>query len=167
MQIDLLHRRYAIQKLAAYEVSASLIGESKYQGCVLDRGLPGDRVFAKLHMLAGNISELEWQTYQRAYEAMTCSLYPPSLLLYLDVEPKTAMDRVKERDRSFERGGVPLEYLIKLHRGYLDLLVEIESGNHTWSRGIEVMRVPWNFDFQPLEPLIADLRRKFDLKTTE
>ncbi len=167
MQIDLLHRRYAIQKLAAYEVSANLIGSSKYRGCVLDRGLPGDRVFAKLHMLEGNISELEWQTYQRAYEAMTSSLYPPSLVLYLDVEPKTALARVKERDRTFERGGVPLEYLIKLHRGYLDLLVEIESGQHAWSRGMDVMRIPWNFDFQPIEPLIEQLRRKFDFKVIE
>ncbi|MFX0125987.1 MAG: deoxynucleoside kinase [Candidatus Hodarchaeota archaeon] len=164
MQIDLLHKRYSLQKLAAYEASLAAVGESEYQGVVLDRGLPGDRVFARLHMLEGNISKVEWRTYLRAYESMTCSLIPPSLLLYLDVEPEIAMNRVQNRDRSYERAGVPIEYLKKLHRGYLDLLVEIESGQHAWSRGMEVMRIPWNTDHQPIETIIELLRKKYGLK---
>ncbi len=164
MQIDLLHKRYSLQKLAAYEASLAAVGESEYQGVVLDRGLPGDRVFARLHMLEGNISKVEWRTYTRAYETMTCSLIPPSLLIYLDVEPEVAMKRVQNRDRTFERAGVPLEYLEKLHRGYLDLLVEIESGQHTWSRGMEVMRIPWNTDHQPIDSIIELLKKKYELE---
>ena len=164
MQIDLLHKRYSLQKLAAYEASLAAVGESPYQGVVLDRGLPGDRVFAKLHMLEGNISDVEWKTYQRAYETMTCSLIPPSLLIFLDVEPTTALTRVQSRDRSFERAGVPLEYLIKLQRGYMDLLAEIESGQHGWSRGMELMRIPWNVDNQPIDQIIEDIRRKYELQ---
>jgi len=164
MQIDLLHKRYSLQKLAAYEASLAAVGESEYQGVVLDRGLPGDRVFARLHMLEGNVSKVEWRTYLRAYESMTCSLIPPSLLMYLDVDPTTAMKRVQSRDRSFERAGVPLDYLEKLHRGYLDLLSEIDSGQHSWSRGVEVMRIPWNTDHQPIESIIEMLRKKYDLK---
>jgi deoxyadenosine/deoxycytidine kinase len=164
MQIDLLHKRYSLQKLAAYEASLAAVGESEYQGVVLDRGLPGDRVFARLHMLEGNISKVEWRTYTRAYETMTCSLIPPSLLIYLDVEPEVAMKRVQNRDRTFERAGVPFEYLEKLHRGYLDLLVEIESGQHTWSRGMEVMRIPWNTDHQPIDSIIELLKKKYELE---
>lgn len=164
MQIDLLHKRYSLQQLAAYEASLAAVGESEYQGVVLDRGLPGDRVFARLHMLEGNISKVEWRTYTRAYETMTCSLIPPSLLLYLDVEPEVAMKRVQNRDRTFERAGVPVEYLEKLHRGYLDLLVEIESGQHSWSRGMEVMRIPWNTDHQPMDSIIELLRKKYELE---
>jgi deoxyadenosine/deoxycytidine kinase len=164
MQIDLLHKRYSLQQLAAYEASLAAVGESEYQGVVLDRGLPGDRVFARLHMLEGNISKVEWRTYTRAYETMTCSLIPPSLLIYLDVEPEVAMKRVQTRDRTFERAGVPIEYLEKLHRGYLDLLVEIESGQHTWSRGMEVMRVPWNTDHQPIDSIVDLLRKKYELE---
>jgi hypothetical protein len=80
------------------------------------------------------------------------------------VEPEVAMKRVQNRDRTFERAGVPLKYLEKLHRGYLDLLVEIESGQHTWSRGMEVMRIPWNTDHQPIDSLVELLRKKYELK---
>ena len=68
MQIELMAHRYAMQQLAAYE--ACLVGG--YNGSILDRGLPGDRVFAKLHMKYGNMSELNWNTYQRLFNIM-CS----------------------------------------------------------------------------------------------
>lgn len=158
MQIELLHRRYAMQKLAAYEATT----EGGHEGAVLDRGLPGDRVFAKLHMLAGNISELEWLTYERAYNVMACSLIPPSLLIYLDVEPSVALQRVQTRNRGAE-SDMSLGYLETLRAGYLDLMVEIESGSHAWSRGMEVMRLAWNTDHQPTEPLIQTLRDRFHL----
>ncbi|UCG90367.1 MAG: deoxynucleoside kinase [Candidatus Heimdallarchaeota archaeon] len=162
MQIDLLHKRYALQKLAAFEA----IGESDYQGVVLDRGLPGDRVFARLHMLAGNISEVEWKTYLRAYDTMTCSLIPPSLMIFLDVEPKVAMKRMQKRDRSFE-ARVPLDYLEKLERGYMDLLAEIDSGQHAWSRGMELIRLPWNTDHQPMENIVQKLSQKYRLEVLD
>jgi len=158
MQIELLHRRYALQQLAAYEATA----EGGFKGSVLDRGLPGDRVFARLHMLEGNMSVLEWGTYERAYTVMTCSLIPPSLMIFLDVEPEVALERVRARNRDAETG-LPLEYLQKLRKGYLDLLVEIESGQHAWSRGLEVLRIAWNTDYQPTESLIAELKHRYRL----
>ena len=158
MQIELLHRRYAMQKLAAFE--ATSVGG--FDGSILDRGLPGDRVFARMHMLKGNMSELEWQTYERAYDVMTCSLIPPAVLIYLDVQPAVAFERVQKRARSAESGGgVSLEYLQDLHKGYLDLLVDIRSGAHAWSRGMEVIHLPWNADHQPPVELLAELQRRF------
>jgi len=158
MQVDLLHRRFAMQKLAAYEATT----EGGYKGAVLDRGLPGDRVFCKLHMLSGNMHELEWETYERAYSVMACSLIPPSLLIFLDVEPEVALERIQKRNRQAE-SGMMLEYLQKLRRGYLDLMVEIEAGTHAWSRGMETMRIPWNTDDQPIAPLLSALSDKFKL----
>lgn len=160
MQVELLHRRFAMQKIAAFEATA----ECGYPGAVLDRGLPGDRVFAKLHTLEGNMDELEWQTYERAYDVMACSLISPSLMIYLDVEPEVALARVQERARGAE-SGMKLDYLEKLRRGYLDLLVEIQSGRHAWSRGMEVMRLAWNTDHQPTDQLIEALRDKYKLPT--
>jgi deoxyadenosine/deoxycytidine kinase len=139
MQIDLLYRRYVIQKLAAYES----IGEGGYHGALIDRGMPGDRVFARLHYEAGNMSFLEWSTYQRIYKTLACSLLPPSILIFLHVDPRTAMDRVIARNRSAEVG-LELAYLEKLHQGYQEMLVEIQSGVHPWGRGVEIWKVDWN-----------------------
>jgi deoxyadenosine/deoxycytidine kinase len=158
MQIELLHRRFSMQKLAAYEATSA----GGFKGAILDRGMPGDRVFAHMHMLAGNMDELEWQTYERCYDIMTCSLIPPSLLIFLDVEPEVAWERLKARGRKAE-DGVPLQYLKDLRRGYLDLMVQIESGGHAWSRGMEVMRLPWNVDHQPTDALVNELKHKFRL----
>jgi len=156
MQLHLLHHRYAMQKEAAY-------GAAIGRGSILDRGMPGDRVFCKMHMVAGNISELEWNTYEMAYEIMACSLVPPSLLLFIDVEPDIALERVKKRARSAEVS-IDLEYLSSLRKGYLDLLAEIESGVHAWSRGMEVLRLPWNLDRQPVSPLVQKLSEKYGVK---
>jgi len=158
MQIDLLHRRFNMQQLAVRE---AMLG-SRYKGSVLDRGMPGDRVFCKLHMMAGNISELEWNTYQLAYEVMACSLVPPSLLIFLDVEPEVALERVRTRGRVAEET-VDLRYLTNLRKGYLDLMVEIESGEHVWSRGMEVKRLAWNVDRQSINPLVEQLKYKYRL----
>jgi deoxyadenosine/deoxycytidine kinase len=143
MQMELLYRRYAMQQLASYE-SVSGCG---YKGAVLDRGLPGDRVFAKMLMLSGHISELEWNTYCKAYDIMTNSLRPPSMMIYLDVEPSVALQRIKSRSRGAEVN-IDIEYLESLKNGYYDLMVEISSGKHGWSKGIEVVKIPWNVDHQ-------------------
>lgn len=49
-----------------------------------------------------NISELEWNTYERSFEIFTNSLIPPSLMIYLDVSPDTALKRIYKRDRQAE-----------------------------------------------------------------
>lgn len=157
MQMHLMHDRYAMQKEAAY-------ASTRGNGAILDRGMPGDRVFCKLHMLAGNIDELEWQTYEKAYEVMACSLTAPSLLIFLDVEPDVALERVKVRARGAE-SGISLKYLQDLRKGYLDLMCEVESGVHSWSKGMEVKRLPWNIDHQPVQPLVNALRDRYKIPT--
>jgi deoxyadenosine/deoxycytidine kinase len=155
MQIHLMHDRFAMQKEAAYSATRGF-------GSILDRGMPGDRVFCKLHMLAGNIDELEWKTYEKAYEVMACSLNPPALLLFLDVEPDIALERVKTRARGAE-SGITLKYLQDLRKGYLDLMCEIESGVHPWSRGMEVKRIAWNSDYLPVDSLVDSLRSQYKI----
>lgn len=158
LQIELMGRRYALQQLAAYEA----LSEGGYRGAILDRGLPGDRVFARMHMLAGNISELEFATYERWFDIMTSSLRVPSLVVFLDVTPEVALERIRGRGRKAEKD-IPIEYLRDLRKGYLDLLIEIESGQHAWSAGMGVKRVAWNTDHQPTEALAEELRHRFRL----
>lgn len=158
MQIELLHHRFAQQQKAAWET----VGVDSYRGAVLDRSLPGDRVFCRMHMHYGNIDPLEWATYERAFDVMVHHLAPPSLVLFLDVAPEVALERVRKRARGAEVG-IDIEYLRDLYRGYMDLLAEIESGRHAWSQGMRVHRVPWNTDHLPIEPLVEDLKQEFRL----
>lgn len=160
MQIDLLLKRYSMHKLANMEAMSD---SSQFNGVVLDRDLPGDRVFAKVAYLAGNISELEWQTYNRAFKYLTNNLAPPSLLVFLDVDPKIAKSRLEARKRESEVG-IPLEYFQKLYRGYLDVLTEIESGNTVWGRGVEIFKIGWNTDYLPTNEITGKIRKKFNLE---
>lgn len=139
MQVFLLHQRYAMQQLASFEAT----GCGGYEGAVLDRSLSGDRVFAKLHRDEGNIDELDWRTYEMAYQIMCRSLLPPTLLVFLDVQPETAFERVNKRARKAETG-LPLEYLQKLREGYQDLLNEAERCLLPWSHAVRVCRIPWD-----------------------
>lgn len=154
MQMHLLAHRYAMQQAASWE---SALG----RGAILDRGLPGDRVFCRMHMLEGNMSEHEWQTYDYFYNIMAANLRVPSLIVYLDVEPEVALYRVQKRARSAEVG-IELDYLQKLRAGYMDLLVQIDSGDHAWAQGMRTIRVEWNTDDLPLGTIVDRIRGRFE-----
>lgn len=141
MQMFLLYKRYAMQQLASYEAT----GVGGYNGAVLDRSLSGDRVFAKLHCAEGNIDPLDFATYEETYSIMARTLLPPTLLVFLDIQPETAYERMQRRNRSAE-SGVPLEYLQKLHAGYLDLLREADQGLLPWGHAVKVCRIAWDMD---------------------
>lgn len=136
MQMHLLMHRYSVQQAACWE---TMLGS----GCLLDRTLAGDRVFCNLHMLSGNMSTKEWQTYDKAFDIMAANIRVPTTLIFLDVEPAVALDRVRSRNRDCE-STVTLSYLEQLDAGYYQLLDEIESGLHVWSQGMRVLRVPYS-----------------------
>lgn len=154
MQMHLLHYRFALQNSAMWE---AMLG----RGAIIDRGLPGDRVFAKLHLKAGNIDPLEWETYEKAYAVMSCELRPPSVIVYLDVSPEEALSRIQNRGRDAEMG-ITVDYLRELHEGYTELLNEIEAGTHAWSQGMRVIRIPWNESPPPAE-VVQILETKLNL----
>lgn len=150
-QIDLLHRRYGLQQEAAYKVLRGI-------NVVNDRGLPGDRVFAKMLANTGKISLIEWEIYDRAYNTMARSLIPPSLIIFMDVSPEIAQKRIQKRDRVQERDLIPLSYLEDLRDGYAHLLDEINSGDHAWSRGMKVKIWPFNKGYESTSKVIDYLR---------
>lgn len=141
MQMFLLHQRYAMQQLASYEAT----GIGNYNGAILDRSLSGDRVFARMLKDSGNIDPLDWNTYEMAYNIMARTLLPPTLLIFLDVQPETAYERMNSRGRS-EEAGVPLDYLVRLREAYLDLLHEAETAMLPWAHAIRVSRIVWEPD---------------------
>jgi deoxyadenosine/deoxycytidine kinase len=138
MQMHLMGHRFGMKKAADY---AAAIG--MYEGLVLDRCIAGDRVFCKLHWEEGNIHDLEWQTYNYLYQIMARDLQPPTVFIYLDVQPQTAYDRMVKRARNAE-AGVPLEYLQKLRNGYEELLLDLKRGLAPWAHSVEPHRFLWD-----------------------
>lgn len=141
MQMHLLGKRFIMQQLASCEAT----GVGGYEGAILDRSLSGDRVFAKLHRNAGNINDLDWHTYEMVHNFMVRQLLPPTVLVFLDVQPETAYNRMKKRSRNAE-SGVPLSYLKELRAGYQELLTEAERGLLPWAHAIRVTRIVWDPD---------------------
>ena len=158
-QLRQLARRIGIHQLA----QAEALNAIDFSGSLLDRGAPGDRVFCRLHCHYGNITPEQWTTYEILFDQAIGLIRPPALLLYLDVEPEVALERAKNRNRGAE-SGLTLEYLKDLRKGYLDLLAEIESKQHRWSDGIDVLRVPYNTDFLEVEPLAERIKDRLHMK---
>lgn len=148
MQVYLLHHRYAMKMIAGMEAARGY-----HKGVILDRCMLGDRVFAKLHFEAGNISELDWECYNFCFQVMARTILPPTVLVYLDCDPEVAHERLTRRSRKAE-ASVPLEYLQQLRAGYEDLIGEIERGIVPWCHSVKVVRMDWN---QIIDP--ADERR--------
>lgn len=139
MQMFLLERRKLMQQLAAIEAT----GIGGYHGAILDRSIAGDRVFAKMHMQKGNVTHRDWQTYEESYDNACRTLLPPTKLIFLDVQPETAFERMKKRNRNAE-ATVSIEYLRELREGYQELLHEAETGLMPWAHAVRITKLIWD-----------------------
>jgi deoxyadenosine/deoxycytidine kinase len=139
MQMWLLERRKLMQQLAALEAT----GIGGYKGAILDRSISGDRVFAKLLYKQGLMPKECWQVYENSYDGACRTLLPPTKLIFLDVQPETAFERMKKRGRKAEET-VPVEYLKALREGYQELLYEAETGLMPWAHAVKVTRLVWD-----------------------
>jgi len=118
---------------------------------VQDRTIYEDVIFAKMLHEAGDISDLDFETYKDLFSNMTNFLHRPDVIVYLDVEPKTALERITNRGRECEKG-LPLDYLSDLKAGYEDWLKDIGDR-------IPIVRIDWN-EFQTTEHVIDAIRSK-------
>ena len=153
-QIEMLRRRWDIHRLAMLECKVG-----NCNGVIMDRGAPGDKVFGFLHYKSGNIHRLEWETYENLYsEFMSVPHLQPTMLLFLDVTPETALRRIRLRGRPSEEL-ITLRYLEDLREAYNKLLDEIESGQHEWSKGLQVLKINWSEDNQPITPIVEQIAK--------
>lgn len=126
MQIHLLHARYEQHQRIVW-------GKG---GAVQDRTIYEDTIFADILKNAGYISEREMKTYHLSFRNMTKSLVYPDVIVYLDVKPEKALEKIAQRGREAEQT-ITLDYLISLHKGYQEFIEEI-------SRHTQVIKFDWN-----------------------
>lgn len=143
MQIYLLNHRFKQHQQIVWSNKNS----------IQDRSIYEDVIFAKMLKDDGVMEELDFKTYVSLFNNMTNFLHRPDLIIYLDVKPEIALERITKRSRDCEKN-IPLEYLENLKMGYEDWLKDVE-------KRIPVVRIDWN-EFQDTKKVIEIINKKFN-----
>ena len=116
---------------------------------VQDRTIYEDVIFAKMLHEDGSMDARDFSTYVGLFNNMTNFLHRPDLIIYLDIEPEVALQRVRSRGRACENG-LTLDYLVRLRDGYEEWLQDVEGR-------IPVLRIDWN-NFQDTADVVEQIR---------
>ena len=85
---------------------------------ILDRSLYEDaEIFARNLYQNGYISRRDHETYESLYHSLLSFLPTPDLVVYLRASVQTLADRIKHRNREYERS-IDLNYLEQLNQAY-------------------------------------------------
>lgn len=125
MQVYLLNRRFQQHQEIIW----------RGRGGVQDRTIYEDSIFAKVLCESDLMHPRDYETYVSLFRNLSHFMCRPTAIVYLDVQPKTCLDRILSRARGCETG-ITLEYLQSLHREYESFVEDI-------SRSIPVIRVGW------------------------
>lgn len=98
-------KRYAFPSQVFFLNSrfAHLKEAGKVEGCILDRSIYGDAIFAKMLCKSGDMTSDEFDIYEELLENMVDHIKEPRLMIYLEVSVDEAMRRIKKRGRGFEQ----------------------------------------------------------------
>ena len=115
-----------------------------------------DRIFAYL-----NLTDEELALYDKLYKLLEPQVRRPDLVLYLVADVETCLERIKRRQRSFERN-MSAEYLAELIDAYNHFY-------HYWSSSPLLVVDTRHIDFVEREEDFEDLVRKLSrpVKGTE
>jgi deoxyadenosine kinase len=119
---------------------------------VQDRTIYEDSVFAKMLSDSGLMDPRDYRTYLQLFRHMSNFMCKPNLIVYLDVDPATSLERVRERARGNETP-ITLEYLQALHREYESFVEQI-------SKLIPLIRVSWN-EYRDVEEMAQVIKREY------
>ena len=106
LQIFFLNKRFKMIK------EANLLN-----GCVMDRSIYGDVIFARMLMEDGDMTPEEFKLYEELLYNMLEHLSPPKLMIYLESSVEGAIDKICKRGRDYEKI-VPRSYWVSLNQNY-------------------------------------------------
>lgn len=141
-QIYLLNRRFQQHQEIIW----------KGGGAVQDRTIYEDAVFAKTLVRQGLMDERDYRTYLQLFRHMSNFMCRPHLIVYLDLQPETSLERIRQRNRGVE-SGIRLDYLKALRDEYEAFITEI-------ARLIPVIRVDWE-RFRDAEEMATVIEREY------
>ncbi len=131
MQLYLLAKRFEQHQRVVW---------ASHLGAVQDRTIYEDTIFARILHEQDLIDARDYETYISHFNIMKRFLVYPDVLVYLQVDPKRAVERIGQRGRAVERG-ISLKYLERLGHGYEEFASEM-------SRYTRVLTIDWN-EYRP------------------
>lgn len=108
LQVFFLNKRFQMIKEA-----------EALNGCVMDRSIYGDVIFAKMLMEDGDMSREEFDVYEDLLNNMLEHVKRPRLMIYLENSVDKAMEKIKRRGRDYEQI-VSKDYWEALNRNYTE-----------------------------------------------
>jgi deoxyadenosine/deoxycytidine kinase len=87
-------------------------GDLFRQTTVTDYLFAKDQIFAQV-----NLQGDEWALYRQVYSLLDPRLPKPDLVIYLQARPEILMERLRKRDRDYERH-IPREYVERIAEAY-------------------------------------------------
>jgi deoxyadenosine/deoxycytidine kinase len=129
MQIYLLNKRFSQHQHIIWKK------ETDNRPAIQDRSIYEDSIFAEMLAKDGYMEPRDFETYLETFRSMSHFLQRPDIVLYLDVSPKTALERLQRRARPEEKT-VSLEYLTALWEGYERWYADLRDTLH-------IVRLPW------------------------
>ncbi len=142
MQVYLLNRRFQQHQEIIW----------KGQSAVQDRTIYEDSIFARMLAETGLMDARDYRTYQSLFKNMSNFMCKPSVIVYLDVSPKTSQERIRRRSRGVE-ADIELGYLESLHAGYERFVKEI-------SKVIPVIRIDYE-RFATADEMAEVIKREY------
>lgn len=122
--------------------------QAEYNGVITDRTLLEDEIFARMLRDSGRMSPFAFATYKHLARTLNNIIKSPDIIVFLDVTPETALNRIECRGRDCERG-ITLEYLTALYGYYQKFIQKI-------SHRIQILRVNYE-DFRTEEEMIEHI----------
>lgn len=145
------------------------VRNSSWRGLLIDRSIIGDRVFAELHHANGNIHNDMWPIYDDFFNNMALVTPPPDVMVYLNVDPEKAFERINHRGRVSEKSGITVDYLRELKRGYDAMVDRVKNGdedNNPWTLETSVIEVEGYLADSGVPRIIEQIAMHIDVATT-
>lgn len=119
---------------------------------VADFILDKDPLFARI-----NLAEAEYRLYQQLYDGLRPQAAAPDLVIYLQAGPDVLLERVKKRNRNYERG-MSEQYLAEVARAYSEFFYHYDAAPLLMVNCERLNFADREADFQLLLERIRDMR---------
>ncbi|MBI3222170.1 MAG: deoxynucleoside kinase [Nitrosomonadales bacterium] len=119
---------------------------------VADYLLEKDPLFARM-----NLNAEEFALYQQIYHTLKLQAPTPDLVIYLQAEPETLVERVRRRAKDYEQT-IPESYLLRLAQSYSDFFYHYDAAPVLTVNNENLNFVDGDEDFALLVQRIGEMR---------